>query len=114
MRDDEGAGTVIALALIVSLMMAAAALAATGTAIVVRHRAAVAADAAALTGARALAAGHADPCLAARAAATTLGVRLVQCRAVGADVDVVVEAAPPRWMGWAGAARLNARAGPAE
>jgi len=110
---DGGSGTVLALALIVVVLLGAGTIAAVGAAIVARHRAAAAADAAALTGARALAVGTADPCASAGAAAGALGARLVQCRTVGADVDVVVEAAAPPWLRWAGAARLNARAGPA-
>jgi secretion/DNA translocation related TadE-like protein len=111
---DGGSGTVLALTLIAAVVLTAAALAATGAAMVVRHRAAAAADAVALTAAHALAAGHGDPCGAARVAATALRTRLVRCRSIGVDVDVVVEAAAPAWLHWSGAARVNARAGPAD
>lgn len=113
-RCDAGVGTVLALAVISSVLLAAAGVAALGTARVVRHRAAVAADGAALAAATAALDGQTAACALARRAASLAGARLVSCRVAAAVADVQVEQAAPTWLPIAGVARLNARAGPAD
>lgn len=110
---DAGAGTVLALAVITSVVLAATAVATFGEAVVVRHRAAAAADAAALAGAVATSSGRGDGCRVAGSVAARLGARLSACRLRGAVVAVRVDVSPPAWLAWAGTARISARAGPA-
>lgn len=112
--DERGMGSVLALALIATVLMATAGVVALGTARVVRHKAAVAADAAALAAAGATLTGEARACALAERAAALGGARLVGCRITGDVADVEVEMRPPSWFPVAGVARLNARAGPAE
>jgi secretion/DNA translocation related TadE-like protein len=86
-----------------------------GAVIVARHRAASAADLAAVAGARVLAGGVGDPCAAAERVTAATRVRLVACeRLSDGSLQVVVEAALPpllaRWPDMA-PARARARAG---
>lgn len=104
----------LALAVITSVLLAAAGVAALGTARVVRHRAAVAADGAALAAATAAVAGQPPACALARRAAALAGARLASCRVADGVADVQVEQAAPGWLPIPGTARLDARAGPAD
>jgi secretion/DNA translocation related TadE-like protein len=110
---DDGMGTVLAMALITIVLMAAAGVAALGTARVVRHRAAVSADGAALAAATAAVAGETRACALAARAAGIVGARVIACRLTGEIADVQVELRPPSWLPFVGAARVSARAGPA-
>lgn len=116
---EQGSGTVLALALVCVVLLAAMVVAGIGTAVVVRHRAAAAADAAALAAATTALAGATNACELAQHAARAGGSTLQQCRLTGPIADVRVVVAVPRWLRWAGAAvlagaTLNARAGPAD
>lgn len=86
-----------------------------GGAVVARHRAASAADLAALAGARSLASGAGDPCAEAERVAAATRARLVACeRLADGSLQVVAEAAlPPLLARWAHLppARARARAG---
>ncbi|GAA2035106.1 hypothetical protein GCM10009756_29630 [Pseudokineococcus marinus] len=100
--------------LLVGVLLCTAA-AALGQAVVARHRAAAAADLAALAGAdvtlgRAVSAG--GPCDAAAHVAVRGGARLVDCTAGELEVVVVVAVDVPGALGGLGPARASARAGP--
>ncbi|HVX44211.1 MAG TPA: Rv3654c family TadE-like protein [Mycobacteriales bacterium] len=83
-----------------------------GTAVIARHRAAAAADFAALAGAVEAVSGRDTACAAARSVAAENGGELVQCTVAGSVVTVRVDCrlAPPlaRWR-----AQGRSRAGPA-
>lgn len=92
---DAGAATVWVLALAMVLWVAAAGAAATAAAISDRHRAATAADLAALAGARALATQGASSsadiaCAMVRSIAAANHAAVTSCATSGAVVDVVV------------------------
>jgi secretion/DNA translocation related TadE-like protein len=106
--------TVVACALCALLLAAGAGATAVAEAVVVRDRAAVAADTAALAAAVAAVSGGADACAAAARVAVADGAAVSTCRVHGSVADVTARAAPPPWLGWAGAATLHARAGPAD
>jgi secretion/DNA translocation related TadE-like protein len=113
-RGDEGAGTVLAVALIALVVAAAAMGAAVVEAVTVRHLAAGAADAGALAAAARAQLGPASACASAARIVRADGARLERCELSGEVATVTVSAVPPAPFGWQGAARLNARAGPAE
>jgi len=113
-RDDAGVGSVLVLVMVFVFLVATSCGLALGGLALARQRVNAAADQAALAAASA---GQCDR--AARLAALN-GSRLRECRWVGADVIVVVEAPLPAVTGWlAGAAGGrpativgSARAGP--
>ncbi|MEJ5867503.1 Rv3654c family TadE-like protein [Pseudokineococcus sp. 5B2Z-1] len=114
-RGDRGAGSVLVLGLLLVGVVLCTAAAALGQAVVARHRAAAAADLAALAGAdvslgRAVPAG--GPCDAAARVAARGGARLVGCTTGGLEVVVVVAVDVPGALGGLGPARASARAGP--
>jgi secretion/DNA translocation related TadE-like protein len=112
---ERGSATVLVLALVALICAAVVVCSAAGTLTVVRRTAAAAADAAALAGARAAVTGTTGQACAAAGTAAVLGhARLARCQVMSGVVTVTVVVMPPRWLSWAGAARLNARAGPAE
>lgn len=94
-RPEDGYATVWVLTLAVVLLAMTTVAAALGEVAVVRHRAATAADLAAIAAAQALAADDPFPCADAERAVTAAGVLLVACspRADGV-VDVAVRARP--------------------
>ncbi len=110
---DDGAGTVLAICLVAVMASLVLACAGLGAAVIGRHRAAAAADLAALAGAdRALGRSDGAPCPAAREVARVNGGVLAECT-VSADgtVTVLVRVSLPRpWTGW-GTAQARARAG---
>jgi secretion/DNA translocation related TadE-like protein len=112
-QRDEGAGTVLALGLVALLASLVLACVALGAVVVARHRAASAADLAALAGAdRTLGRAAGAPCSAARTVARVNGGVLSKC-SVTADgtVSVVVQVRlPPPWDRL-GTAQARARAG---
>lgn len=75
------------------------------------HRAAGAADLAALAGAQALR-GGADACSAVSTTAQRNGGRVTACDVEGADVRVTVEVDTPRMVGLVWSPESSARAGP--
>ncbi len=84
-----------------------------GSAVVARHRAAAAADLAALSAATRLPAGPDAACAAAESVASAMDATVTGCDPDGLDVIVATEAAL-RLGGWlVGPARAAARAGPA-
>lgn len=114
-RGDRGAGSLLVLALLLVGLLLCTAAAALGQAVVARHRAAAAADLAALAGAdvalgRSAAPG--GPCGAAARVAARGGARLVTCTAVGLEVVVAVASDVPGALRGLGPARAAARAGP--
>ena len=105
-RREGGFVTVAVLGLALVLLAVAALLATLGTVAVARHRAASAADLAALAGALHLVDGRA--CDAAGAVVAASSAQLLDCRADGSAVVVVVGVR----VGALGTARARARAGP--
>ncbi len=87
---ENGSATVYVLALVLVLGVAATLVSALGLAAVARHRAAAAADGAALAGALALGAGT-PACRAARRVAVASGALLRACVVDSATVTVAVE-----------------------
>lgn len=113
-RRTDGSATVWALIAVLVIWAAAAVGALEVVAVQVRHRAAAAADAAALAAAGE---GGLDPvraCADARAAATSVGAELVSCAMTGPYATVAVRVLPPGELRWAGAVVARARAGPAD
>jgi secretion/DNA translocation related TadE-like protein len=117
---DEGAASVLVLALVAVLVAGATGVVAVGQAVAARHRAGTAADLAALAAASAAwpAAAPGGCAGTVRAAAQQVaaanGGALEVCR-VGAatSVEVVVAVPVPGWAASVGPARAGARAGPA-
>lgn len=88
---DRGAGSVLAIAIIAAILGVCAVLLPLATAVVVRHRAAAAADAAALAGADAASGWRAGaPCEAAARLAAQNGATLSRCEVEGVVVTVEV------------------------
>ena len=112
---DRGSATIwVAIACLVTWLVALFALSVGGV-IAARHRAASAADLAALAGAQTLVAGGGDPCVAAQRVAAAAGARVVACDVLAnRSLQVVAEAALPRLLArWPQLppARARARAG---
>ena len=112
---DRGSATIwVAIACLVTWSVALFALSVGGV-IAARHRAASAADLAALAGARTLVAGVGDPCAAAQRVAAAARARVVACDVLAnGSLQVVAEAALPRLLArWPQLppARARARAG---
>jgi secretion/DNA translocation related TadE-like protein len=109
---DRGSATVLVLALAGVLAVLAGLAATVGAVAVARHRAASAADLAALAAADRVLAGAVIACAAAgRVASDAAGV-LESCRLTGEDVEVVVAVRPGGPVGSWGMARSHSRAGP--
>lgn len=113
MNRDRGSGTVWAVMVIAVLASLALAAAAIGGAIVTRHRAAGAADLAALAAADAVARADADPCRWAALVAERHGAVLTACSIDALVVDVVVGLAAGGLLDLGLTASVRARAGPA-
>ena len=111
---DQGNATVLVIAVAASVLAAGVVGSALGGAIVVRHRAATAVDAAALAAALDVAAGDEPACARAARLARANAASLAGCTFHGAVVDVSITASAGGWLGWLPTVRLNARAGPAE
>ncbi|MDQ1695376.1 MAG: hypothetical protein QOJ03_729, partial [Frankiaceae bacterium] len=93
------------------LVVAAGAVTAWSAAVLVRHRAAAAADAAALAGATGLPGSVAHVCAAARRIAVADGASLTGCHVSGTSVTVTTRVAAPRWLAFTGSAHGLACAG---
>ena len=111
-RNDLGAATVLALATCAVLALVAVVLAEAGMAAATRHRADLAADAAALAAAGHAAAGPDVACAEARRVLQLDGARLVSCVLDGPFALVRDRVTAPGWIAWAGWAAGVARAGP--
>jgi secretion/DNA translocation related TadE-like protein len=111
---DGGFATVWSVGGIAVVVLVFASLLAIGAAIATRHRAASAADLAALAAAEHAPDGDQPACDRARWVAGQMGVHLDRCWLSGWDALVEVTAALPDPLGAFGAATAHARAGPAE
>lgn len=110
-RDDRGAATVLALALVALLVTVAVAAVGVAGIVVTHRRAQAAADLAALAGAQSLGRGK-DGCAVAARVARANGGRLDSCQPAGMEVTVEVSVAGPRLLGAAPRMHGRARAGP--
>lgn len=106
-RGDRGSATVWAGGILSALCVVFAVVLAMGEAVVVRHRAAAAADLAALAAARHWPDGTAAACAPADRVARAQRARLVRCEIAGEVADVVAEAGHGPFT-----AESRARAGP--
>jgi len=113
-RDQDGAATVFVLAVAGAVLAAGGVGSAVGEAVLLRHRAGVAADAAALAAALRATAGGEHACERAAELARRDGARLVACIVRGPIAEVSVTVSADGWLAWLPPIRLNARAGPAE
>jgi len=111
---QEGSATVLVLAISAAVLAAGAIGSAVGGATLLRHRAATAADAAALGAAMQADIGVQAACARAAQLARDNRATLVACTVHGAVADVSVAVSAGGWLAWLPVVRLNARAGPAE
>lgn len=110
-RGERGAVSVHAASVALVAVLVTAGLTEAGALVAMRHRAAAAADLAALAGSRASVNGD-DGCTAARSAARANHAELVACR-MDADVaTVTARTTSARWWGHRWAAEVRARAAP--
>lgn len=110
---DRGAATVWTVGGIAAVLAATVLLVTFGSAVTTRHRAASAADLAALAAASTAASGAGPACGRARWVVERMGAHLAECRLDGWDAVVEVTAEPPIVLGDIGPAHARARAGPA-
>lgn len=113
--SERGSATLVVLALSVALAAAGGLAATLGAVAVARHRAAAAADLAALAAADRALEGPAAACAAAERATRGVGAELTTCTLSGdgGDIaDVVASVRPPGALGSWGVARSHSRAGP--
>lgn len=111
-RDDRGASSLLAVAMIGVLLLLGSALGVVAALVGAHRTAQAAADLAALAGADALSATR-DPCAAAGAVAVANTASLASCDVDGRDVRVRVVVEGPRWLGQTADLEAEARAGPA-
>lgn len=110
---DRGAATVWTAGAIAALLAVTTLVAWLGAATATRHRAASAADLAALAAAGHVVAGERVACGKARWVTDRMRVELRTCRVDGADVRVEVTGQPPGVLAGFSPAHARARAGPA-
>jgi secretion/DNA translocation related TadE-like protein len=110
---DRGVATVWTAGAIAALLAVTTLVAWLGAATTTRHRAASAADLAALAAAGYVAAGERVACAKARWVADRMGVELHSCRVDGPDARVEVIGQPPGVLAGFSPAHARARAGPA-
>ncbi|WP_216213723.1 Rv3654c family TadE-like protein [Amycolatopsis aidingensis] len=111
-HGDRGFAVVWAAGAIAALLVLASVVCWLGTALVTRHRAAGAADLAALGAAGHAVHGQEEACARARTVADRMGARVRECELLGWDAVVRVEASPPDALAGLGATTARARAGP--
>jgi len=111
---DRGAATVWTVGGIAAVLAITILLVGFGAAVVTRHRAASAADLAALAAASRAAGGERQACGRARWVSERMGAHLAECRLDGWDALVEVTAEPPIVLGDFGPAHARARAGPVD
>ena len=100
-RADDGAATIVAIALAAVLVVGVLIGAAVVDLVAARQRAADTADLAALAGVSAVLPSERDACEAAAWVAEADGARLRACALVGSDVRVTVSCAPRgAWARW--------------
>ncbi|WP_053207827.1 Rv3654c family TadE-like protein [Jiangella muralis] len=109
---ERGAGTVLILSIVLAIMVAVQAVAVLAAGQSARHRAAAAADLAALAGANQLALGSADPCAVAGRIADANGATLRDCVIDGMEVEVQVRVPTTSALPWLPGQDRRARAGP--
>jgi secretion/DNA translocation related TadE-like protein len=109
---DRGAATVWTVGAIAALMAVSVLVIWLGAAAATRHRAASAADLAALAAAGVAVEGERAACEKARWVTDRMSVELHSCRLDGADAVVEVVAQPSGVLAGFGAAEARARAGP--
>ncbi|MBV8860835.1 MAG: flp pilus-assembly TadE/G-like family protein [Mycobacterium sp.] len=109
-RGELGSATVVAAAMVATLLSITGGGVYLGAAVVARHRAQAAADLAALGAAARLAAGPEPACAQAQAIAREMRVSTASCTVD--DLDVVVTIEVPLAVGRWGTAQAAARAGP--
>ncbi|HEX3003803.1 MAG TPA: Rv3654c family TadE-like protein [Angustibacter sp.] len=108
---ERGSATVLATALVALAASLAVLLAAWASVVVARHRAAGAADLAALAAASALVRSPTEACAAAQRSAARNGARVTGCQVGPTSVDVTVGVRPAGAAGRLGEAVSRARAG---
>lgn len=113
-EGDRGSATIWTAAVIAALLLFATGILAVGSATVTRHRAAGAADLAALAAADYAPDGEQAACGWARWVADRMRVQLTSCQLDGWDALVQTSADPPGPLARFGAATAHARAGPAD
>lgn len=111
-REDCGFVTVAVVGLLVVLLVLGGLTATLGSIAVLRHRAAAAADLAALAAAKHAIEGPQVACAAARAVARAQGADLRSCRLEGWDATVAVRIPGHGRLAGLGSANGRARAGP--
>ena len=112
MTKDQGSATVWAAGGIAALLVVVGLVIALGAAAVTRHRAASAADLAALAAAAHATEGERQACSRAGWVADQMRARLTACRLRGWDAEVEIAAEPPNLLLGFGWATAQARAGP--
>ncbi len=112
MRDERGAGSVLALAMTGVVVLVAFAVLGIGALVATHRLAQSAADLAALAGAQTLQGGG-DPCARAAEVARRNGATLQGCRVEGWNLAVTVVRSSPRLLGQVFQQRARSRAGPA-
>lgn len=111
--SERGAGTVLAMMIVMVLVVAVWVAGALSAGVTARRSAAAAADLAALAVADHAARGSPDPCAAGDRIAVANDGRLVDCVLLGHNAEVVVEVLVPDGpFGWVPDGRRRARAGP--
>lgn len=110
-RTERGIATMLAVALM-GMLLAVTTIAVAATVVAVTgHRAAAAADLAALAGAQAVRDSR-SACAAAALSARRNGGEISDCSVVGQDVSVTVRVTTPRVIGLVWSVPADARAGP--
>ena len=110
---ERGSGSVWLLAMAALVTAAAVLAAAVAGAVTVRHRAAAAADLAALAGAGTAVSGSGDACAMAARVATANAARLTRCQVQGVVVEVTARVTAHGWLTRFGVGSVrSARAGP--
>ena len=111
-QSDQGSATLYGLIAIILVTLVGMAGVLLGYAVVGRHRAAAAADLAALAGAAQAVDGSVPACAVVREVATANGAAVSGCRLDGLIIDVVIEVRLPVLFGVPVVAHSRARAGP--
>jgi secretion/DNA translocation related TadE-like protein len=111
---DRGLGTVFVLAIMAILLTVLGGTLALGQTLIARHRAASAADLAALAGVDRALEGSATACAAAAAIAAEHNTELIGCDVDGHVVAVTAAVPLPAGLRAVGPATARARAGPAD
>lgn len=111
---DRGAATIWAAGGIAAVLVVMTLLLGFGSATVTRHRAASAADLAALAAAAHAISGQERACTRARWVTDRMQVQLTGCRLRGWEAFVEVAASPPSLIAGFGRAEARAHAGPVE